>query len=127
MRLNRARTQAALLLLLGFGTLLIETGCGSARRSEPIVGPLAMSSTQVAEGRKIFMKNCQRCHIEGEGGLGPAINNKPLPAGLIRFQVRHGLGAMPAFPKERISDAQIDDMVAYLQALRKHDRPTETR
>ncbi|MDC4226474.1 MAG: cytochrome c [Candidatus Manganitrophus sp.] len=56
---------------------------------------------------------------EGEAGLGPALNNKPLPGWMIRFQVRHGLGAMPAFSEKEISDRELDDLViAYLKAFR---------
>ena len=40
---------------------------------------------------------------EGEAGLGPEINDKPLPGFLIKFQVRHGMGTMPSFKKDRIS------------------------
>ena len=53
-------------------------GCGSSRRGEPFVGPLALES-----------------HPGGEAGVGPAFTNKPLPMFLVRAQVRYGLGAMP--------------------------------
>lgn len=36
------------------------------------------------------------------------INNKPLPGFLIKFQVRNGLGAMPAFSKEHVSPEELD-------------------
>jgi hypothetical protein len=39
----------------------------------------------------------------------------------MKFQVRHGLGAMPSFDEERISDQHLDQLISYLQALR--DRP----
>jgi len=59
--------------------------------------------------------------IPGEADLGPALNDKPLPAFLMRFQVRNGLGVMPAFAKDRISDAELDQLIAYLKALWQHD------
>jgi hypothetical protein len=34
-------------------------------------------------------------------------------------QVRHGLGTMPAFSEREISDGELDDLVAYVKALRK--------
>jgi mono/diheme cytochrome c family protein len=92
----------------------------SARRSEPLVGVLPVLSPQVAQGQKIFMAQCHQCHPGGEAGLGPAINNKPLPAFAIRFQVRYGWGAMPAFSQDQISDVELDAVVAYLRALRAH-------
>lgn len=92
----------------------------SARRSTPIMGVLPLTSPQVAEGQQIFMAHCHQCHPGGEAGLGPALNNKPLPAFAIRIQVRHGFGAMPAFSPDEISDAALDAVIAYLRALRDH-------
>jgi mono/diheme cytochrome c family protein len=91
----------------------------SSRRSEPIVGPLLLSP-EIAEGRKIFMDHCHQCHPGGEAGLGPALNNKPLPAFAIRTQVRRGFGAMPAFHENEISEADLDALLVYLKALRRH-------
>jgi hypothetical protein len=48
-------------------------------------------------GEKVFMEHCQRYHPHGEAGLGPAIN--PAPSFGKRFQIRHGVGAMPALMK----------------------------
>jgi mono/diheme cytochrome c family protein len=66
------------------------------------------------------MRHCDQCHPRGEAGLAPAINNKPLPAFLMKLQVRQGLGAMPSFSKDDIRDAELENIVAYLQALRHH-------
>jgi mono/diheme cytochrome c family protein len=55
-------------------------------------------------------------------GLGPALNNKPLPGFAIRYQIRNGMGAMPAFDEEKISDKEAKNIVAYLKALRKLDK-----
>ena len=70
-------------------------GCGSSRRGEPFVGPLALESRDIQRGQTSFMKHCHQCHPGGEAGLGPALTNKPLPMFLVRAQVRYGLGAMP--------------------------------
>ncbi|HJP61658.1 MAG TPA: cytochrome c, partial [Gemmatimonadaceae bacterium] len=61
------------------------------------------------------------CHPGGAAGLGPPLNNKPAPAFVIRFQVRHGLGAMPAFDSTQISDADLHAVAEYLKALRRSD------
>jgi mono/diheme cytochrome c family protein len=66
------------------------------------------------------MLHCQKCHPGGEAGLGPALNDKPLPVFLMRFQVRKGLGAMPAFPESRISGDELDDLLKYVVAFRRH-------
>lgn len=96
--------------------LLIVLSC-STRRSLPLEGPLSLTEQERA-GEKVFMEHCQRCHPHGEAGLGPAIN--PAPSFGKRFQIRHGLGAMPAFSEDRISDRELDDVVRYLKALKRN-------
>lgn len=71
----------------------------------------------LAQGEKLFMQHCHQCHPSGAGGLGPSLNDKPIPAFAIRFQVRYGLGAMPAFPPSLVSDSQLGALVAYVQHL----------
>lgn len=98
--------------------VMMNSGCGSARRGEPLVGALNVSFPPVAEGQKVFVIHCHQCHPGGEGGQGPALNNKPLPAFLMKLQIRNGLGAMPGFSKEKISDAELDNLIAYIMAVR---------
>lgn len=105
--------------LLGL-LLLLTQACGSARRGEPTRGPLVLQSEKLQKGQVVFMEYCNGCHPGGETGLGPAINNKPLPGFLIKFQVRKGLGTMPGFDKEHISSSELDNLVAYLKALRRN-------
>lgn len=94
--------------------------CASSRHDEPLAGPLVLNEPKLVAGRQIFMRHCYQCHPGGSAGLGPAINDKPLPGGLIKTQVRKGLGAMPAFDDKMIQPPNLDNLVAYLQALRKH-------
>ena len=113
-----AAVRCAALLAL---TALMSTGCGSARRSEPIKGAVAINDPRVAHGRDVWMMKCNRCHPGGEAGLGPATNDKPLPEFLIATQIRTGLGAMPAFSKEEMSDADVAAVIAYMKAIRRAD------
>ena len=99
--------------------LLALASCGSARRSVPVAGPMTIADPQIALGERVFMRECSACHPEGEAGLAPGINNKPLPAFLIRFQVRNGLGAMPSFSEEEVSAEELDGIVAYLEHMRR--------
>lgn len=101
---------------------VILLSCGTSRRSVPLKGSLDNQGEEVVMGRKVFMEYCQQCHPHGEAGLGLAINNKPLPGFMIRFQVRNGLGVMPKFEDSVISDEALDQLVAYLKALRKNDK-----
>ena len=111
---------------LGLLLLLAFSSCGSARRSEPIRGPLAMNE-QLQRGQVVFMQHCHKCHPGGEAGEGPSINNIPLPGGLLKLRVRSrafffGAGRMPSFKNHEISQAELADLVQYLKALRKHDK-----
>jgi mono/diheme cytochrome c family protein len=100
------------------GVVLLGVGCMSQRRGEPIAGEFIPSSTEERSGRELFMRSCHQCHPGGMAGLGPAINNKPLPQWLVKTQVRQGLGAMPSFDEEELSDAELEALVEYVSALR---------
>jgi len=99
--------------------MLLLCYCGTARRGAPVFAPVSLASAEVVKGQAVFDTYCQKCHPGGESGLGPALNNKPLPGFMIRFQVRNGLGVMPAFKEAVIPDEELDSMVAYMKTLRK--------
>ena len=109
-------------LLMMVLTSAVASAACSARRGEPFYGPLPISSPEVANGQQVFMRECHQCHPGGEAGLGPAINNKPLPGFLMAFQVRQGFGAMPAFSENDISSEELDNLIRFLKELRNHRR-----
>jgi mono/diheme cytochrome c family protein len=100
--------------------VILVAGCRSARREEPIAGPLRSASSEVTQGKVAYMRYCHACHPQGNGGLGPSLNDKPLPGFGIRTQVRRGFGTMPGFDKDALSQQELDHIVAYMKALRKH-------
>lgn len=102
--------------------ILALSACKSPRRTEPVVGSVSRAETGLlAHGRKAFDRHCHSCHPDGDGGLGPSLNDKPLPGGLIAFQVRHGLGVMPAFDEEHLSKDHLKAIIAYMKDLRKRE------
>lgn len=109
------RGPGLLLVLVAAAAL---AGC-SARRGSAVVDEPLKLGLDARRGEIAFFRQCSQCHPFGEAGLGPALNNKPLPAALIRTQVRRGLGAMPAFDARELSDATLDDLIAYMKALRR--------
>jgi mono/diheme cytochrome c family protein len=113
----------SLLQLVLLVSTLTFAGC-SARRGEPLYGLLPITNAAVKMGQQVFMRECHQCHPAGEAGLGPAINDKPLPGFLMRFQIRNGLGAMPAFSQNDINPEELDNLLAYLSELRHHPRKT---
>ena len=99
--------------------LLFVAACGTAKRGEPAFAPLPDSEPAIAQGKVVFDTYCTKCHPGGEAGLGPAFNDQPLPGFLMRFQIRNGLGVMPAFKERTISDEQLDHLIGYIKTLRK--------
>lgn len=101
-----------------FAAVIVVIGCGRTRRGEPVTEPLQSDDPRVALGHRVYSQHCYQCHPGGAAGLAPAINNKPLPVGLMKTQVRQGLGLMPAFSREEITDEELDAVIRYLKALR---------
>lgn len=114
----QARTHAGRTWGLAVVALLM-VGCEEPRVGSALDKPVMLSDLSSARGQQVFMQHCNQCHPGGAGGLAPPLNDKPLPEGLIKFQVRNGLGAMPAFDEGRISDAELDDLAMYLKELRE--------
>jgi mono/diheme cytochrome c family protein len=98
---------------------LLVAGCGAARRSEALRGPLVLEGPIAQQGEQLFMRECDYCHPLGDQGLGPALSNKPLPGPAIKLQVRKGVGAMPSFSEQELSNADVDAIAEYVVALRK--------
>lgn len=93
----------------------------ASRRSEPVKQEyFTPANNRVVNGEKVFMMHCQKCHPGGEAGLGPSINANPAPQFIKRFQMRHGLGVMPAFKKDEISKSDLRDISKYLKAWKKY-------
>ena len=113
MRTSVARIAAAAALLAAVAA------CGTARRGVPIMGPIAHSDAGM-HGKVLFMHSCNQCHPGGDAAVGPAINNKWIPDPVMKLQIRKGvLGSMPAFSDKELSDKDVDDILVYLNELRK--------
>jgi mono/diheme cytochrome c family protein len=65
-----------------------------------------------------YTRVCEPCHgSEARGGQGPAlVPFKKELTELIEI-VRQGLGQMPALPRSEITDAEIEQVRAYLKSL----------
>lgn len=103
----------------GIALAVLAAACGTPRRGVPFTGEHTPPSAEIALGQKVFAASCAQCHPGGTGGLGLAINDKPLPGWLIKLQVRTGVGAMPSFSEEEIGDRELDALAEYLIWLRR--------
>lgn len=69
-----------------------------------------------ASGKELYEKVCGRCHSP-EVGVGTAIQGRELPASYVKFIVRNGFNAMPAFPASYIDDQSLDEVAKYISSL----------
>jgi mono/diheme cytochrome c family protein len=106
-------------LIFIFLGIMLLAAC-TVRKTEPIASPLAITDSSTANGQVKFMQYCQKCHPNGEAGLGPALNSNPAPGFIKAFQVRHGLGVMPSFKKDEISKKDLRDIIRYLKLLKRN-------
>jgi mono/diheme cytochrome c family protein len=105
-------------VVAGLAISACAAGCGSARKDE-IPSTRYRDDPQLRRGQVMFMQTCNQCHVGGGPGLGPGLNDKPLPAFAIKTQVREGVGTMPAFAKDEISDQDLDALVKYMLVRRE--------
>jgi mono/diheme cytochrome c family protein len=103
-----------------FVAAIAAVACGSPHRSEAFTGSKPkLDTAEKRHGEMVFAQNCNQCHPLGEGGLGPALNDKPAPAGAIALVIRIGPGDMPAFDESELSDDDVDAVTQYVVALRQ--------
>jgi mono/diheme cytochrome c family protein len=108
---------------LAIATLVIAAalaaGCANEHRGQP-EGPAIMPETPEDKvGQVLFDRFCYQCHPNGESGFGPALNDKPLPEIGIRTQIRVGVGSMPAFGEEVLTDEQVKAIASYVNTMRQ--------
>ncbi len=73
----------------------------------------------ISNGQNLFTDHCAGCHqIVAEGGVAPAARVPPLEDATvteIAEAVRIGPYLMPKFSTRQISDAELNDIIAYVQ------------
>jgi mono/diheme cytochrome c family protein len=122
-RNHATRTMEMLMLrsltLLASALLLLSNaavGCVAERQSPPLAAAATALNGEQLIGQRVYMRACNGCHPQGAGGLGPALNDKPVPAAAIKLQVRQGIGAMPSFSEQEISSQELAALVAFMSA-----------
>lgn len=113
---------------LGIMAVVLAVGCGGASE-EPAGGEASagaettqyegpITSTEVDRGKEVFTTNCDDCHPGGEEDVGPSLIAEPRPPARIRQQIREGSGRMRPFSSNRISDEDVEAMLAYLASIK---------
>jgi len=105
---------------------------GPLERRYPQIVPAAPADSAAQRGLQVFVANCAACHRINGGGdaaIGPDLNRPFSPTNylqpvflrrLIRepAAVRNWPGRrMPGFATSVLSDAQLDDLIAYLKQM----------
>ncbi|HEX9116250.1 MAG TPA: cytochrome c [Anaerolineae bacterium] len=99
-------------------------GAAAATQPASAAQPAAAAAGNAQNGQTVYTTNCSPCHgADAGGGVGPALkSNKLVQAGgaplLQTIENGRPGTAMPAW-KGKLTDAQIADVIAYLQALQK--------
>ena len=108
--------------LLG-GLLVIALGCsgsGSGGTSAYTVVPFQypLTSTDVEGGKEVYAVFCEGCHPGAGGkGDGPEIAGEGYAPAKMRWQVRAGADDMPAFGPDKISDEDLESLLAYTETF----------
>ena len=87
-----------------------------------VISHVAALAASAEKGKAAFVKNgCWQCHgFVGQGGLaGPKIAPDPLPLAALSAFLRNSNGAMPPYMEAVLSNEDLADIHAYLQAIPK--------
>src|SRR3984885_9771449 len=118
--IRRIRIAAFIILLWG---LMRNRAAASGRATQD--APNANHSPSDADqGKQTFETRCSTCHgLDGGGAMGPNIQGIPMRLGApaVANTIKNGMsGGMPAFAGQ-ITDAQIQQVIAYLLTLTHKD------
>jgi len=91
--------------------------------------PLTGDKSLINRGQEVFeQQTCSMCHKDGGNSLDPgkaikgSLFQKKYPDDAkLKLAIRKGFpdSGMPAFGKDKLSDKDLDAMVAYIRALNK--------
>ena len=91
----------------------------------PVIPTPHPAAGNLSEGMTLFTENCAGCHqAVAAGGYVPDAVAPPLGPNSprdIAEAVRIGPNLMPRFSRERLTDAQLDSLIAYVIAMRSPD------
>ena len=122
------KTRPVCLLLASLGSLIPATlasltvaTLASLTLAVPASLALAVPTGNAANGRRVYLADgCFYCHgTTGAGGgiAGPRLAPNPLPLEGVKAKVRTASGRMPVYSPAVLKDAEIADIVAYLQSI----------
>jgi mono/diheme cytochrome c family protein len=81
--------------------------------------PGLLAAQNAENGKRLYVKDgCYECHgYAGQGGAGARLAPKVLASAAFIAYVRHPAGAMPPYTSKVASDAELNDIRAYLATM----------
>src|SRR5215470_1751107 len=112
--------RTALLLCTGLFVTAVLVSAQSTTPA-PAANAAPAPAGNVAKGKKLYLdKGCWTCHdYEAQGGNGPRLSSTALPLRAFTAYIRSPRGTMPPYLAKVISDADVADLYAFLQAQPK--------
>lgn len=110
-------------LILGLVIGMVATVCGCSKESSGTTAyavedfEYPLESTDLTTGNTVYAEYCEGCHPGGEEGDGPKITDLGASPAQMRWRVRSGGDDMPAFGPDKISDAQLEALLAYTETF----------
>jgi mono/diheme cytochrome c family protein len=102
---------------------VLVAGAGLLRAEPPPQAPAAKAPAgRVDRGAALYKKvGCLQCHVnEGQGGAaGPRIAPDPVPFARFVQYIRKPAGDMPPYTEKVMSEQDLADIYAFLQARRR--------
>ncbi len=101
---------------------LTAFGAGGSVDTGPVRSPYQDNAYGISEGKRLYSAfNCNGCHAEGGGAIGPALMDDkwiygPQPDQVFATIVQGRPNGMPSFGG-RVTDDQVWQLVAYVQSL----------
>jgi mono/diheme cytochrome c family protein len=124
------RSFLALMTLVILAALVVVSARSAAvAQARPEAGAQSTSAAQKADnaptgnaknGKAIYTTaGCYECHgreAQGGAGTGPKLGPAPIPLQAFVFQVRSPRDQMPPYTSKVLSDAELADIYAFVQA-----------
>jgi cytochrome c oxidase cbb3-type subunit 3 len=104
------------------GIAMSELQAGTPTSARATDGPYEYNAYAISQGKRLFdWYNCSGCHAHGGGDIGPPLMDDrwiygAAPANIFATVVEGRPNGMPAF-RDRLTDVQIWQLVAYVQSL----------
>ena len=101
---------------MGVLLVLIVSSCGVRRPDDRMIAADYLGrvmSRNVARGRNRYEVVCVPCHGDHDERQGPLLAQLRWTPPEIRHQVREGNSLMPAIPRNRLSDEDLEHLLAF--------------